>query len=80
MHLPQGQHMLHILYDIILLEPFTSFSMISWLVTITMTVSSDVTDVWQYDHDITLILTLDPNKEKKRKKKKKKKLNKEASI
>jgi len=24
-----------------------------WLVTITMTISSDVTDVWQYDCDVT---------------------------
>ena len=31
--------------------------------------SSDVTDVWQYDHDITLALTLVPSKEKKKEKK-----------
>jgi len=42
--------------------------------------SSDVTDVWQCDHDITLTLTLNLNKENKSKKKKKKKLNKEISI
>ena len=42
---------------------------------------SDVTDVWQYDHDITLTLTPAPNKENKRKKEKRKEnLNKEASI
>ena len=34
-----------------------------------MTMLSDVTDVWQYNHDVTLTLTLDPNKEKKTKKK-----------
>ena len=34
--------------------------MILWLVTITVTVSYDVTDVWQYDHDVTLTLILDP--------------------
>jgi len=53
------------LYVIILPEPSTSFFVILWLVTITVTVSSDVTnitDVWQYDHDVTLILTLDLNK------------------
>ena len=60
------------LYNIILLEPSTSFSVILWLVTITVTMSSDVTDVWQCDHDITLTLTLDPNKENKRKKEKEK--------
>jgi len=37
---------------------------------------SDVTDVWQYDHNVTLILTLNLNKENKRKKN----LNKEISI
>ena len=36
--------------------------------------SSDVTDVWQCDYDVTLSLTLDLNKEKKRE------LNKETSI
>jgi len=42
---------------------------------------SNVTDMCQCGHDITLTLTLDPNKEKKRKKKKKKReLNKETSI
>jgi len=46
------------LYNIILPEPSMSFSIISWLVTITVTMSSDVTDVWQCDHDVTLILTL----------------------
>jgi len=58
--------MFHILYDVILLEPFTSFSVTLWLVTITVTMSSDVTDVWQCDHDITLTLTLDLNKEKEK--------------
>jgi len=33
---------------------------------VTVTVLSDVTDVWQYDHDITLTLTLDPNTENKK--------------
>ena len=56
--------MLHMLYNIILLEFFIFFSVTSWLVTVTVTMSSDVTDVWQCDYDITLALTLDPNKEK----------------
>ena len=56
-----------------------------WLydhVTINATVSYDVTNVWQCDLDITLILTLDPNKEysKKKRKKRKRELNKETSI
>jgi len=63
------------LYDIILLESSISFSMILWLVTITMS-----SDMWQCDHDITLTLTLDPNKENKRKNKKTRKLNKETSV
>ena len=50
------------LYDVILLESSTSFSVILWLVTINVTMSSDVTDVWQYDHDITLILSLEKKK------------------
>ena len=32
--------------------------------------SSDVTDVWQYYHDITLTLTLVPSKENKKEKEK----------
>jgi len=72
--------MLHTLYNIIFLEPSISFSVTSWLVTITVTILSDVTDVWQYDYNVTLTLTLNPNKENKRKKKKKRKLNKETSI
>ena len=73
--------MLYILYDIILPEPSIFFSVISWLVTITVTVSSNVTDVWQCYHDIILTLTLAPNKENKRKKEKRKEnLNKEASV
>ena len=47
--------------------------MILWLVIITVTMSSDVTDMWQCDHNITLTLTLDSNKENKSKKKKKEK-------
>jgi len=66
--------MLYILYDIILSESFMSFPVISWLVTVTVIMSSDVTDMWQYDHNISLTLTLDPKKEKKRK------LNKKSSI
>jgi len=62
------------LYDVILPEPSISFSVTSWLVTITVTVSSDVTGVWQCDHNTTLTLTLDPNKEKRRE------LNKKANI
>jgi len=65
---------LHILYNIILLKPFISFSVILWLITITVTMLSDVTDVWQCDHDVTLNLTLDSNKENKRKKKKEKRI------
>ena len=43
--------------------------------TVTMTMLSDVTDVWQCDHNVILTLTLDPNKEKE-----KKELNKESSV
>jgi len=50
------------------------------LVTITVTVSSDVTDVLQCDHDITLTLILNLSKENKSKKGKKKELDKETSI
>ena len=39
--------------------------------TITVTMSSGVTDMWQYDSDITLTLTLDLNKEIKEKRKRK---------
>jgi len=56
-------------------ESSISFFVTSWLVTM----SYDVTDVWQCDHDVTLLLTLDPNKENKRKKKKRE-LNKETSV
>ena len=49
MCIPQGQHMLYILYNIILLEPSISFPYIMWLVTVTVTMSSDVTDVWPGD-------------------------------
>ena len=48
-----------------------------------VTMSYDVTDVWQCDPDITLTLILDPNKEynrKKKKKKRKKELNKKTNI
>ena len=72
--------MLYTLYVIILLELFMFFSVILWLVTVYVTMSSDVTDVWQCDCDIILTLTLDLSKENKRKKKKKRKLNKKASI
>ena len=58
------------LYDVILSEPSMSFFGILWLVTITVTMLSDVTDVWQYDHDITLTLTLVPSKEKEKEKEK----------
>jgi len=57
------------LYNVIFLEPSTFFS-----VTITMTMLSDMTDVLQCNHDVTLTLTLDPSKEKKGN------LNKKASI
>ena len=65
------------IYCIMLFFPKSSISFFvtSWLVTM----SSDVTDVWQCDHDVTLLLTLDPNKENKRKKKKRE-LNKETSV
>ena len=59
--------MLYILYNNI-------FSELSMFFSVTM--SSNVTDVWQCNHDVTLTLTLDPNKENKSKKKTKKKLNK----
>jgi len=68
---------LHILYNIIFPESSISFSETLWLVTVTVTMSSDVTDVWQCNHDITLTLTLNPNKEKE---KEKKKLNKKTSV
>ena len=71
--------MLYMLYNVILSEPSTSFFMTLWLVTITVIMSSDVTDVWQCDCDITLTLTLDPNKENKRKRKKKKKKKRELN-
>ena len=54
------------LYNIIFPESFMFFSVTSWLVTITVTMLSDVTDVWQCDHDITLTLTLYLNKEKEK--------------
>jgi len=66
--------MLHILYDIILPEFSMSFSMTSWLVTVTVTISSDVTDVWQCDHDVILSLTLNLSKENTRKREKEKKI------
>ena len=52
--------MLHTLYDIILSKSSTFFS---------VTMSLDVTDVWQCDHDVTLTLILDLHKENKRKNK-----------
>ena len=54
-------------YDIILPEPFTSFFVTLWFVTITVTMSSDATDMWQHDHDVTLTLTLSFKIKKKRK-------------
>ena len=39
-----------------------------WLVTITVIMSSDVTDVWQCDLDITLTLTLDLKNKKQKEK------------
>jgi len=57
------------LYNVIFLESSIFFS-----VTITMTMSSDMTDVLQCNHDVTLTLTLDPSIEKKGN------LNKKASI
>ena len=63
--------MLHILYDIILLESSIFFSVTLWLVTITVTMSSDVTDVWQCDYNVTLTLTLSLEKKNKSKKMKK---------
>jgi len=61
---------LHTLYDIIFSEHSMFFFVTSWLVTVTVTMSSNVTDVWQYDPDITLTLILNPNKENKSKRKK----------
>ena len=43
--------------------------------TTTVTMTSDVTDMWQCDHDVTLTLTLDL-----RKRKRKRKLNKKARV
>ena len=62
------------LYDIIVLESFTLF-----YVTITVTVSYNVTDVWQCNHNVNLTITLDfQNKDIKRKKKRI--LNKKTSV
>ena len=47
--------------------------------TVTVTVLSDVTDVWQCDCDITLTLTLS-SKKKNQKEKEKEILNEKASI
>ena len=55
----------YMLYNIILLEPFISFSITSWLVTITMTVSSDMANVWQHNYDVTLTLTLSSKEKNK---------------
>jgi len=41
--------------------------------TITVTVSSDVTNVWQCDHDVTLTLILDPRRKETEKEKEKEK-------
>ncbi len=43
---------------------------------LTMTMSSNVTDVWQCDHDVTLILTLYPQIRKQKEKKEKENTNK----
>jgi len=67
-------------YDIILLELFTSFSMILWLVIITVTMSSDVTDVWQCNHDITLTLTLSLKRKINQKENKNEIFNEKISI
>ena len=72
--------MLYMLYDIILPESSMSFSVTLWLVTITVTMLSDVTDVWQCDYDVTLTLTLSLEKKKKSKENKKKYLNEKTSI
>ena len=55
--------MLYTLYDIILPKSSTFFF---------VTMSLDVTDVWQCDHDVTLTLIPDLHKENKRKKEKEK--------
>jgi len=67
-HLKVNICYIHCIIIIFFPESFIFFFVTSWL----MTMSSDVTDVWQYDHDVTLLLILDSNKENKRKKKKKK--------
>ena len=61
-----------------LLESSIPIYVILWLVTITVTISSDVTDVWQHDL-ITPILILGSKKENINWKKKKR-LNKKANI
>ena len=68
------------LYDIILLELFTFFFIISWLITITMTMLSDVTDVWQNDHNIILTLISSLEKKNKLKENKKEILNKKLMF
>ena len=67
-------------YNIILLKSFILFSVILWLVTITVTMSSDVIGVWQYDCDVTLILTLSSLGKKINQKKERELKNKKASI
>jgi len=57
------------LYDIIFLEPSIPFSVTLWLVTITVTMSSDMTDMWKCNHVITLTLTLSLEKKNKLKRK-----------
>ena len=61
------------LYNIIILEYSTIFYCISCdCVTVTVTMSYEVTDVQQYDSNVTLILTLDLKNRKVNQKEKEK--------
>ena len=48
--------------------------------TITVTMSSDVTDVWQCDHDVTITLTLSLEKKMTQKENEKEILNKKTIV
>ena len=69
---PWDQHALYMLYNIIVFKYSTMFYYTSCdFVIITVTISSDVTDVWQYDCDITS--NLNPRSQKSKNKVKEKK-------
>jgi len=67
---PWGQHEITMYYTYHMILLFSNFLLCSmWLcdcMTVTVTMSSDVTDVWQCDHNVTLTLTLDPRIKKRK--------------